>query len=104
MKEYDEDAAVAFMRAALPDDKRNAYSDDDILGVNDLIFDYYEQNGLLDPSLEDDGEEEDLKAEMAAVSEYVCNILRKDRDNIIDLADVPLLVAAEYEYEESLLD
>ena len=47
---YDEDKAIEFVRNYLQEDRRNKYSDDDILFIIDCMWDYYEDNGLLDLS------------------------------------------------------
>lgn len=44
---YDEDKAVEFIRAFLPAEIRDKYTDDDILFVVDCIWDYYESRGCL---------------------------------------------------------
>lgn len=101
MKEFDENAAVAAMRQALSPEKAQIYSDDDLLEVLDLIFDHYEESGALEPDLVED--EEDEEAMIAEAVEYIERFLRKSKDNKIDAADLPALVKAELDYEESLL-
>ena len=57
-KGFDEDDAVAFIRADIPENISDQYSDDEILFVIDSIWDYYENRGLT--SLDDIDIEEDL--------------------------------------------
>lgn len=97
MKEYDESEAVALMLAKLAQDRRN---DDAAYEVLDLIYDYYEENGDLELSIDDDDTDTDL-AEMTA---YISKQLRK-RPAEIDFTaeEIEAMILAEIEYEESLL-
>lgn len=55
MNVFDEDEAIKFIRNYMPADKRDLYSDDEILNIIDMIWDYYEDHGLLElPADEDD--------------------------------------------------
>lgn len=102
MKEFNENEAVAAMRAALPDDRSGKYTDDDLLEVLDLIFDHYEENGDLDIDAGDDSEVDD-EAEIKGAVDYVTRFIKKDKSTKIELADIPALVRAEYQYELSLI-
>ena len=44
--EFDENKAVEFINSRLEGKK---YPADEILNVIDMMYDYYEQNGMLDP-------------------------------------------------------
>ena len=85
MKEYDETLAIKRMNKAVGAD----YADDEVLNVIDMIWDYYEQNGMLDPSLGDD----DASTELADIVEYVTRMV-----------NIEGLVAAELAYEAELAD
>lgn len=98
MKEYDEDEAIKFIKNFIPQDIKKKYSDDDILIVMDIIFDYYEDKGLLDIDCED--EESDVS--IPDLVGHVKNTLRKDIDNVIEMDDVMSIVLGELEYEKSL--
>lgn len=102
MKEFNENEAVAAMRAALPADRAEKYTDDDLLEVLDLIFDHYEENGDLDIDAGDDSEVDD-EAEIKATVTYVSRFIKKDKSAKIELSDIPAIVRAEYEYELSLI-
>jgi len=98
--EFDENKAIEAMRCALPEDKRSLYDDDELLNIIDMIWDYYEENGMLDIDLvEDDEEDEDIHADLCT---YVGRMLRKDKGANVAPEDIPLLVAAELKYEDSL--
>lgn len=97
--EFDEMRAVTFINDKLSEAGRNPYPEDEILNVIDMIWDYYEENGMLDPDLEDE-EDEDIEPDLI---EYVNRMLRKDRGAKIQPEDVPAIVRAEVEYEDSVL-
>lgn len=97
--EFDEFRAVAFINNKLIEAGRQAYPEDEVLNIIDMIWDFYEENGLLDPDDEDDSDE-DIEPEMI---DYVNRMLRKDKGAQVAAEDVPLMVRAEVEYEDSVL-
>lgn len=99
--EFDEQKCVDFINNKLVQASRNAYDSDEVLNVIDMIWDFYEENGLLDPAGADDEEDEDIEPDLI---DYVRRMLLKDKEATIDPADVTLMVNAEIEYEDSLLD
>ncbi len=99
MMGYDEDKAVEFIRAFLPAEIRDKYTDDEILFVVDCIWDYYESKGLLELSSDFDEEEQlDIKD----LTDYVLKAIKKDGELIMDTADIEYIVKGELAYEESL--
>lgn len=100
--EFDENKVVEYINGSLVAAGRAAYDSDEILNVVDMIWDFYEENGMLDVDLEeDDDPEEDVEQDLV---DYVCRMLRKDKAACVLAEDVPLIVKAEIEYEDSLLD
>ncbi len=98
MKEYSEDDAIRAMRDAVAG--AETYDDDQLLNLIDIIFDYYEDNGDLDIDLDDDTEDDD---DVQAIAAHASRVLAKDSGNIIRPEHVAPLVAAEIDYEMSLL-
>ena len=98
--EFDESNAVAFINDRLREAGRNPYPEDEVLNVVDMIWDFYEENGLLDVDADDDAEDEDIEPDMI---DYVTRMLRKDKHATVDPADVSLMVRAEVDYEDSVL-
>lgn len=98
---FQEEKAVEFIRNWLPEDIRDKYTDDEILIVVDIIWDYYENKGLL--SLNDLDTEEELLNEDDLIA-YVKREVKEDNDLILDPADIGQIVKGELEYEESLED
>ena len=95
--EFDESKAVDFINDRLNGKK---YPADELLNVIDMIWDYYESNGMLEIDAEDD-DEEDIEEQLV---DYVKNQLARDKEANVDVADVPAIVRAELDYEDSLLE
>jgi len=99
MSEFDENAAVCAIKTALGSDKAKKYSDDQILNVIDMIWDFYEENGLLDLEIDEEIEENALFDDLIG---YTTRMLKKDKQSGIDPVDIETIVRAEIEYENSL--
>lgn len=101
MKIYEENDAVKYILSNLPSDVAEKYSDDDILLVIDIIFEFYENKGYFDLN---DIDESDDEFDESELFEFVKKSLKKDKDNPIDLEDVENIVHLELEYEDSIDD
>ena len=99
--EYDEDRAIEFIREYVGEKVSAQYSDDELLYVIDIIWDYYERKGFtsLSPKATENAEldEADLLA-------YVKKELAADREILMDPADLDKIIKGELDYEESLED
>lgn len=98
--EYDENIAIKQIRKVLSDKSNSIYDDDEILNVIDMIWDFYDENGMLDIDLEDG--EDDSEAIYSELCDYVVRMLKKDKEAKILPEDVPAIVKAEVDYELSL--
>ena len=98
---FDEDNAVKFIRASIPQEVSEKYDDDEILCIIDIIWDYYEKKGFLSINL-DETEEEVL--DIDDLTKYVKKEVKNDKELIMDPKDTELIVKAELNYEESLED
>ncbi len=101
MKTYEENDAVKYILSNLSSDVAEKYSDDDILLVIDIIFEFYENKGYFDLN---DIDESDDEFDESELFEFVKKSLKKDKDNPIDLDDVENIVHLELEYEDSIDD
>ena len=97
MKEFDEKEAINAMRAVLSDESSDLY-DDELLNVIDIIWDWYDDQGLLD--IDTEADDEDINTD--ALIKHVGKMLAKDSDSPIRREDVEPLVMAELRYEQSL--
>ena len=96
---FDEENAVKFIRNELSAVANEKYDDDDILCVIDIIWDYYENKGLL--SLNADTTDEEV-LDIDDLTEYVKKEIKKDNELVMDPKDIETIVKAELDYEESL--
>lgn len=99
MSTFEEDAAIKAIRQALPENKADTYTDDQILNIIDMIWDFYEENGLLEI---DDDEEIEETALFDDLIRYARKMLQKDKQSGIAPEDVEIIVRAEIDYENSL--
>ena len=98
--DFDENDAVDFMRSHVDEALAAKYTDDDeLLLLVDLIYDYYESNGLLDIDLNDEDDEEVDFDDLVA---YVARMLRKDKKAKLLPEDAPQFIKAYLDYEDSL--
>ncbi len=98
MKEFDEKEAVKAMRAALSPEASARCNDDELLNVIDIIWDWYDESGLLD--IDSEADDEDVNVD--ALTAHVRKMLAKDKLSPIRPDEVEPLVAAELRYEQSL--
>lgn len=98
MKEFDEKSAIKAMRQAISEESSAMYDDDEILNVIDIIWDWYEDNGLLDI----DAEADDESVNTDALVKHVRKMLSKDSESPVLADDIEPMVMAELQYEQSL--
>ena len=95
MMEYDENDAIDFIINKLGKE----IADDEILNIIDIIWNYYEDNGYLEISIDDlDDEGTQLKDLVA----HVIKVIMKDKSSTLDNEVITKIVEAEVEYEESI--
>lgn len=99
--EYDEEKAIEFIRKFVGDDISNQFSDDEILYIIDIIWDYYEKKGYL--SYSKAVTDHELLDENDLIA-FVKKELKNDQTLVMDPKDVGEIVKGELEYEESLED
>ncbi|MDO5395740.1 MAG: hypothetical protein Q4F07_07230 [Bacteroidales bacterium] len=100
--EFDEQKAIEFIRQHAPEIEAAAYDDDEILNVIDMIYDYYEANGMLDVDFDEDGDDDET--EFGKIVDYVGRMLAKDKAATIQPCHIAPIVEAEQKYEESLVN
>lgn len=94
---YDDQEAVKFIQNNLPQELKDTFSDDDITYITDVIYDYYESQGLLGEDVEDDEAEVDLED----ILEYVIKNAKRDGFDFQPEA-LRWVIEGEFDYEESL--
>lgn len=102
--EYDENKAIDYIRKHT-DGICDKYDDDQIVNVMDMIFDYYDEHGMLDIDFNEDGDsDDDNDNEVADMVAYVKKMLAKDKGAEIADADIEPIIRAELGYEEYLVE
>lgn len=95
---YDDEAAIAYVRNQLPQELKEKLSDDDIVYITDLIYDYYESRGMLS---EDVDEDEVFEFDEEDLLDYVEKSARKEGVVQLERDDLCFVVMAELDYEDS---
>ncbi len=97
MFEYDEDDAVAYIRNYLPQELKSKFSDDDLNYIIDLIYEYYEREGLLNEE-----DEEDVEVDLDDLTSFVVKNAMKDKVGIYTDEEIHFIVDGEIAYCETL--
>lgn len=102
--EYDESKAIQYIRQHTGNICDN-YDDDQIVNIIDMIFDYYDDKGMLDIDFDEDGDsDDDNDNEVADLVAYVTKLSAKDKGSEISQQDIEPIVRAELGYEQYLVD
>ncbi|WP_329902940.1 hypothetical protein [Porphyromonas pogonae] len=96
---YDDMASVAFIRNYIPQDLKEKLSDDDIVYIVDLIYDFYESRGYMD--MEDD-DDEIVEIDEDELVDYVVKNAQKDKVGKFDSDEVRFIIQGELEYCQSV--
>ncbi len=99
-KEFDENDAILYIRSHIAPEISARYDDDELLNLIDIIFDYYESNGLLDIDFSDSDDDEPDTDE---ILEYITRMLRKDKAATLTPEDAAPMLDAYLDYEASLI-
>ena len=99
MMEFDEDDAIKYIRGHIDAELSSIYDDDELLNLIDLVYAYYEANGLLDIDLDNDDEDD---PDIDELREYIVRMLRKDKGAKLAPVHVMPILSAYLEYESSL--
>ena len=97
---YVDTASVAFIRNYIPQELKELLSDDDIVYIVDLIYDYYESRGYL--SDEDQDGDEPIDIDEDELLEYVVRNAKKDGVGKFDTDQIRFVVQGELEYCEGI--
>lgn len=98
MKEFDENEAVDFMRANVPAEVAQRYSDDDMLYFIDTLWECYDKLNMFE--IDDENADED--AERRALLQSLNKLLCGDKFCQFEPDHIAALLDAETAYEETL--
>ena len=94
--EFDDSEAIKFIMNLIPEEDKTTLTEDDIQYVLDVIYDFYEYEGLVD---EDTAEEDSIDEEQ--LFNYVKKAAQKDGIKLND-ETIQLILDGEYEYGLSI--
>ena len=94
---YDEDDSVKFIQNYLPQELKGKFSNDDINYIVDLIYDFYESNGMLD-----DDVDVEIEIDEEEVVNYVIKNAQKDGVGKFEPEEITFIVQGELEYCDSI--
>lgn len=96
---YDEDDAVKYIQNYLPQELKGKFSNDEINYVIDIIYDFYEDKGLLNEDASDEAIVEIDEDEMIG---YVLKNTKKDKLKDFSADEITFIIQGELAYCESL--
>ena len=96
---YDEDDAVKFIQNYLPQELKGKFSDDEINYIIDIIYEFYEDKGLLNESSSDD---EIIDIDEDELTEFVLKNTKKDKLKEFSADEITFIIQGELAYCESI--
>lgn len=100
LQDAEDDArTVEFIKAYLPQDVKEKFTDEELYYFLDVIVEYYADSGILDAAPDKDGY---IEIDQEKVVDYVVRQARKDKMGEYDPEDIMWVVQGESEYGESL--
>lgn len=96
---YDEEDSVKFIRNYLPQELKEKFSNDDICYIVDLIYEYYESQGIFDEESDNDAEIDIDEDELVG---FVVKNAQKDGVGKFTPEEITFVVQGELGYCESI--
>lgn len=96
---YDEDDAVKYIQNYLPQELKGKFSNDEINYIIDIIYEFYEEKGLLDESSSDD---EVIDIDEDELTEFVLKNTKKDKLKDFSADEITFIIQGELAYCESI--
>lgn len=98
---FDESEAIHFIWDFIPEEDRKGMDEDTIQYVLDVIYDYYESEGLMSDEDDDEGTASEADIDEEQMYEYVRKAAKKDKIEITD-EQIQLILEGEFEYGVSI--
>lgn len=96
---YDEDDAVKFIQNYLPQELKGKFSNDEINYIIDIIYEFYEDKGLLEESSSDDVI---IDIDEDELTEFVLKNTKKDKLKEFSPEEITFIIQGELAYCESI--
>lgn len=91
--EFDDEKCIQFILDLIPEEDKIGMTEDDVQYVLDVIYEFYESEGLID---EEDSASEGVIDEEAEL-EFVKKAVKKDKINLTD-QQIQLILDGEFQY------
>ena len=100
LQDAEDDArTVEFIKAYLPQEVKDKFTDEQLYYFLDVIVEYYANSGVLDAAPDKDGY---IEIDQDKIVDYIIQQARKDKMGEFDAEDIMWVVQGELEYGESL--
>lgn len=99
LADADDEKTIEFIKAYLPQDLKEEFSDDELYYFLDLIDEYYAESGILDAQPDADGY---VNIDLDEVVKYIVKEAKRDEQGEYDPEEVLFVVQGEMEYGNSL--
>lgn len=94
--EFDDSKCIEYILGMIPEEYKNGLTDDDVQYVLDVIYEFYETEGLIDENVASDG-----YVDETAELDYIRKAVKKDGIQLSD-EQIQLILDGEYEYGLSI--
>lgn len=95
---YDETDSVNFIQNFLPQDMKGKFSNDDINYIVDLIYEYYESEGMLDEGKDD----QEIEIDEDKLTNFVIKNAQKDNVGKYTPNEISFIIQGELAYCDSI--
>jgi len=99
LEDADDEKTIEFIKAYLPQDLKEKFSDDELYYFLDLIDEYYAESGILDAQPDADGY---VSVDLDEIVKYIVKEAKHDEQGEYDPEEVLFVVQGEMEYGNSL--
>ena len=97
---YDEQESVRYIMKKLPAEMRSSVSEDAIYYIVDIMYDYYEANGFMDESMDENAEIEIVEDDL--IASVMATIMKDKVMTELTEEQVRAVVEAELSYCDSV--
>jgi len=94
--EFDDEKCIEFILGLIPEEDKKGMTEDDVQYVLDVIYDFYETEGLIDENVASDG-----YVDETAELDFIRKAAKKDGINLTD-EQIQLILDGEFEYGLSI--
>ncbi|MGL5691213.1 MAG: hypothetical protein ACRDD8_10395 [Bacteroidales bacterium] len=94
---YDDEESIKFIKNYLPLDIKEKFTNDDICYIVDLIYEFYESDGVFNAD-----DDEEIEIDENKIVDFVVKNAKKDQVADFDSEEVVFVIRGELEYCESI--